>query len=610
MILQALNRLAETEGLMDDSDFEPRPVAWLVNLSQEGRFLGFTSTHAPPTGNSKKKGKAKVLRVPREKARTSGDYAFFLVDKAEYSFGVDPEGKRDLEKLGIRAGLFREKIQECLDETSDPGVAAVLAFLSDVAQGRQDVPLPEDCLANELFSFIWEPDVDLPVHLRPRVKEFWKNSRNSPPAPGLLSMRCLVTGKPMAEAGLFPPLKKVPGGSSSGISLVSYNAPAFLSYGLKSNENAPISREAAEACSTALNRLLDPAWPDPHQPGLSLPKRNLTLSSDTVAVFWTASEAGAPLVDILADLLDPNPDRVAETFRSIWTGRSPSDLDEDAFFALVLSGAQGRATVRDWFESTVREVAANLAAHFEDVNIVRNTPPPQGKELSPRLALGLLIQSLAPFGSREEVPSHLAARMVRAALSGAPYPLAALQRALMRYRMELPREQDSKDWWKTKNLNDARAAIIKAVINRRRRMSGGNSPFQEVKPAMDKENKNNGYLLGRLMAVIERMQQVSLGDVNASVVDRYFSSASATPRAVFPRLLKNMRHHARKAKDEPKSAGTAGWLENQADEIMDGITGFPGFLDLESQGLFVLAYHQQRKFLWTKKEDRETAPKA
>ena len=123
---------------------------------------------------------------------------------------------------------------------------------------------------------------------------------------------------------------------------------------------------------------------------------------------------------------------------------------------------------------------------------------------------------------------------------------------------------------------------------------------------MDPTNDNPGYLLGRLMAVIERMQQVALGDVNASVVDRFFSGASATPQAVFPRLLKNLRHHARKAKDEPKNTRTAGWLEGQVDEIVARLRLFPPHLDLEQQGLFVIGYHHQRNWLWTKKADRET----
>ena len=88
------------------------------------------------------------------------------------------------------------------------------------------------------------------------------------------------------------------------------------------------------------------------------------------------------------------------------------------------------------------------------------------------------------------------------------------------------------------------------------------------------------------------------------LADRYFSGASATPGAVFPRLLKNMRHHISKARDG-NYAGTAIWLDRQADEIASQISTFPSFLPLPQQGLFILGYHHQRHALWQKKQSNE-----
>jgi len=96
------------------------------------------------------------------------------------------------------------------------------------------------------------------------------------------------------------------------------------------------------------------------------------------------------------------------------------------------------------------------------------------------------------------------------------------------------------------------------------------------------------------------------------VVDRFFSNASAAPRSVFVRLLKQARKHARKAADDPRTGGTARWLEKQIDEIVDhfppGEEGLPAVLSLEEQGLFVLGYHQQRHSLWQRKEDQNHPP--
>ena len=126
---------------------------------------------------------------------------------------------------------------------------------------------------------------------------------------------------------------------------------------------------------------------------------------------------------------------------------------------------------------------------------------------------------------------------------------------------------------------------------------------------MDPHLKSPGYLFGRLLALIERIQQEALGDVNASVVDRFFTGASATPRAVYPRLLKNVRHHVRRAKDNPGGAGRVIWLERLLDDVLAGLPaekGFPPHLDLEQQGLFLLGYHQMRKWLWLGAEERQT----
>ena len=606
MILQALFQLAQDEGLMSDPDFEPKPVAWLIRVSKNGKLLGIDGTHhIPPEEEEKRNPRSlpKIFPVPRGEVRTINDSAFFLYDKAEYALGMDPEQdkkkRRPQEKLEIRFGLFRDRVKQCLDVIGDDGIRAVHLFLEDIASGRQAVSLPEGCAGNDLFAFVFAPDIDRLVTDREKVRYYWKDLRVNSVSGDVKEVRCLVSGEYGVPARLFPSLKKVPGGTSSGVALVSFNKKAFESYGWKGNENAPISRDAAEACATALNRLLHPAYPDPHQPGQSLPRRHLRLSADTVVCYWSAKEGSEDFASSFAALLEANPDEVKEVYRSVWRGQPVEIDDPSAFYVLTLTGTQGRAIVRDWFESTAADVSRNLAAHFADLDIVRNTPKPRERDLPPQIPLRALLESLAPLGKREEIPAHLAGQLLHAALSGAPYPFSVLQRALERTRAEI-----GKTAWADLERRDARAALTKAVLNRRKRFS---STFQtqEVQRNMDPNNQNPGYLLGRLMAVIERIQQAALGNVNASAVDRFFSGASATPQAVFPRLLKNLRHHARKAKDDPLHAGTAGWLEGQVDDIMANLKNFPPHLNLEQQGLFVLGYHHQRNWLWMKKEDRE-----
>ncbi|MEM7050844.1 MAG: type I-C CRISPR-associated protein Cas8c/Csd1 [Acidobacteriota bacterium] len=603
MILQALYEMAQTEGLSQDLDFQPKPITYLIFVDDEGRLLNLVSTKtAPPAAPGKRAGKAiaKSFPVPREPTRTSGARAFFFYDKAEYVFGIDPEGKRAAAQLAERASLFRDKVSACAESTGDAAARAVLQLLDNLADGSQAVSLPEDCAGNDLFAFIYQGEAERLVTQRPAIEAHWRQLRTKDQADE--QIRCLVTGTLSAPAKKHTSLKNVPGGSTSGVALVSFNNSAFESYGWKGNDNAPVSQEAAETYGVALNRLLHPAYPDPKEPGSTLARRNRRLADDTVLCYW-ADAGDQGFADAFGDVLDANPEGVAEVYHSIWSGKPPTPLgDEVQFYGLILAGAQGRASVRDWIETTVNQAQKNVARHFADLKMVRVTPPPKKGQLPPALGIRSLLSALAPKG-REGVPGPLAAQLAVAALQGTPFPLSLLQRALIRTRAEI-----GDDDWVAFTRRDARAAIIKAVLNRQRRAKNS-SLDQEITPAMDPNNHQPGYLLGRLMAVLENLQAAALGDVNASVVDRYFGAASATPQAVFTRLLKGARHHVRKLRDEADKGGLAVWLDRQIDTLVASFdpkqNGFPAHLDLEQQGLFVLGYHQQRHWLRLPKAERE-----
>lgn len=605
MILQTLYQLAQREDLIMDPDFEPKQIAWLVRISPEGKLIGIEGTHyKPPEEAKKKKPKpaAKNYIVPRQPQKV-GQKAKpgHLVDNALYVFGIDLQGKRfSPEQSAERAKWFREEVETWANETKDEALIAMLNFLNDVNEGNQEIDLPDECKSNDLFAFVYDPDIDQLVSDRQAVQQYWRRLRQTGEKKKG-EFLCLVSGE-KCQPCLFPKVK-VPGGNSSGVGFVSYNKAAFWSYGWDYNSNGPISRVASEACSTALSRLLHPAYPDPHQPGQTLPRRNLRLSSDTAVLFWSADAAGEEFCSVFSGLLEGNPEQVKELYQSVWKGHSPDIEDPTAFYALTISGTQGRAIVRDWLESTVAQTAENLARHFDDLDIVRNTPKPKERDLPPQIPLPLLLESLAPRGDREQVPSPLIGSMIKAALHGSLYPLSIVARALERTRAEIGRSD-----WADQNRRDARTALIKAVLNRRRRAYPETVKYMEVKRDMDPRNDSPGYSLGLLMAVLERLQQTAQGDLNATVVDRYFSSASATPKVAFVRLMKNARHHVRKVKDDPDRRGMVFHIEKIMDELAERFdprtNGFPAHLDLDEQGLFVLGYHQMRKWLWMKKEER------
>jgi CRISPR-associated protein Csd1 len=199
--------------------------------------------------------------------------------------------------------------------------------------------------------------------------------------------------------------------------------------------------------------------------------------------------------------------------------------------------------------------------------------------------------------------------LFESAITGAGYRYNVLMRAIERTRAEIGRlsSDSGKEYYQACRRLDARAALIKAFLNRNKRFHAETKNYQEILPVLDPCNVSPGYLLGQLMAVLEHAQQLAM-DANATVVDRYFSGASAAPRSVFVRLLKNSQHHLRKADDDASKAGKAFLLKRLIDQIADrfdpGSNGFPARLSVEQQGLFVLGYHQMRRWLWLKAEER------
>lgn len=636
MILQALHELAIQENLVpgNDRDFEIKPISWLVRVAGDG-VLSLESLKEPevlPEGSKKKpRPLPRPMVVPHQGGRTSGDKAFFLVDKAEYALGLDPDGKREPEKLATRFALFREQVAACAEETGDPGICAVDAALTRLATSDEPFRLPKECASNDLFAFAYGLD-EVAVHEREAVRAYWKRIQeaDSDAEPVDLPI-CLVTGKAAKTGSGIPLVKNLPGGSTSGVALVSFNSTAFESYGWQGAANASVSEEAGILAMTALNRLLHPRPPDPNDPAKELPSRNLRLSADTAVCYWSRDNGVAnmlgPLLAVDETAAQSSPEAVGRLYGSVWKGHPFPVGNPEAFYTLVISGAQGRATVRDWIETTTQHAVDSLAEYFTDLRIVRRCNPPKKTGTHPPgFPLPLLLEALADPGERrsEGVPSALAAAMYHAAIdSRMPFPRMAFTRAIARYRTELGDEQDEGTaGWRAAMWNDARAAIIKAWLNRqlrRRESSVALNLNQEVKEDMRTDSNQQGYILGQLMAVLEKLQFEAQGSLNATIVDRYFSGASASPKSVFVNLLKGARSHVRKARSDGNGQRVF-HLDRMIDQLCDqfidrgangkpildvpGRNSFPASLSPEEQGQFVLGYHQTRKWLWMNAEER------
>jgi CRISPR-associated protein Csd1 len=594
VIYQSLYELAEREQLVSNPAYEPMPIAYLIKLGPGGEYLGYSAPRIDPPLDVKGKPKGRARPpsrpVPRRSDRTSAAKSEFLVDKAEYVFGIDPSGRRVAEKLEVRKTLFRDYIEIARAELHRPALDAVASFL--------DGPLPKELAkllapekesekkerVGELFAFVYEPDGGLIcVHEDPAVGQ-WFASRLANEGNDLRG-ECLVTGRrdvPLtrlhAKPKNIPPKSKTKGG----VPLTSVNADAFKSYQLEDIQCAPISVEANVAVETALNRLLDPSYRRPD--GTLLEPRSVQLSFDTVFLFWSREEAR---LDWITGIESESPEKVADLLRSPYkTGHAPID-DPSAFFGLILSGGQGRATVRSFLQSTVATVAHAVDRYRDEVRVLR----PYGEGVG-SFGLRDYRRALVPRRDLDLLPPALATDLYLAILLGRPFPASILQAVARRNHVELLPKRERGEG-RDEMLLAARCSLIKAWLIRNRK--------ETLTVALDRQRSDPPYRLGRLLAVIDRLQLDALGSVNATLVDRYYGSASSTPETVFPTLLRRSQHHLGKLRRE--KPGLAVNTEKLLQEIVADLSRFPKTMTLEQQGLFALGFYHQRQDFFTKKEE-------
>lgn len=561
MILESLCELARREQLLADPDYEPKQVAGVFVIDDRGKFVGFVSSVSSDGG---KKARGKTMAIPRRFGRTSGAIPDFLVDKSEYVLGIQPAGlpkPRKPEDLADRLRLFRESVQRALDATRSPALAALNDFLGNESERERAVAQVTDFgyAANDLFAFEYRGQL---IHDLPEIRRYFSESRRPTDSEGV---QCLICGSVNPPVEKHPAVR-IPGGTTSGIALVSFNSDAFESFGLERNANAPVCRNCADAYTTALNRLLTDRYPDPSNPAIPLPKQFVRLSPDTTAVFWS-SEPSA-VVDLFANYFEaPTEESVHELFAAPHKGRMPPS-PSNRFYCLVLSGAQGRAILRGMHTGTVAQAEENLRGWFASIEIGSTQPLP----------LWRLMASIVLQGKRENLPPGLTAETFEAIVFGWPFPRTLLARAVARCIAE-------------QSVTRERAALVRGYLTR-------NEPKRSVSVALDRETPDSGYRLGRLLAVLERVQSEAQNNPNKTIVDRYYGSASTRPAVVFPRLLSLAQHHLAKLEQHREIH-----FQRLLGEVADGIAApMPSTLRLEEQGQFALGYYHQRQEFFKKRD--------
>lgn len=600
-MIDALYKYYET--LLNDRDSGvSRPglskarVGYCLVLSRAGRLLDIVDLRV----ERRNKPVSREMDVPEQEKRTSGVSANFMCDNCTYILGLGQKNKNE-KKDRVRDCFeaFVKMHEEILQGVEDEGVAALTGFLlgwdiSSAAEHPVVAKYLDGLTEGSNLVFKLEGSEGY-IHQRKAVMEAW-DGYSSDRTSGVKG-QCLVTGRTTGIARLHPSIKGVTGAQSSGASLVSFNLDAFTSYGKTQSFNAPVGEEAAFGYTTALNYLLNSG------------KHRIRIG-DTTTVFWAEHSTNGLEEDLLGALFFPVPEDSGEG------GKKESDIDRQSvrdpqtvkllhdifvrvkagqpvskdltginmttdFFILGLAPNASRLAVRYWHVDRYGKFIEKIGQHYTDMAIVKRF------DREPDfISVGMILKETAPLRDAKRIAPLLGGVLMRSILTGTPYPMALYNAIISRIRAD-------------QEVNYVRAAVIKACLVRKHRFYNKGNEV-ELTMALNEQNRDAGYLLGRLFALMEKAQEDASPGINSTIRDRYFGAASASPGSVFPILLRLAQHHISKAE-------YGRYTDKRIEEVISGIDHFPAHLNLEEQGQFVLGYYQQRQALYKKSDKKESA---
>lgn len=575
MILQALVKYYETlleDGKAAHQGWCQAKVGYALNLNEEGQLKGVFSLK-----EENERGKKTVLvpalrMVPEMVSRSSGVSANFLCDNSKYLLGIDGNGSG--KRLQECFEAAKQKHLDILEHTDSVAARAVKSFFSTwkPEEAKNHPKLQERWEevtdgSNLIFTLNMD-EVQEDEAVRDAWQQFLQEETDDPE--GI----CLVTGKRQKITRIHTTVKGVVGAQSSGAALVSFNAPAFESYGKEQSYNAPVGNYAAFAYTTALNYLLSQ-------------RDYIFRVGDTTVLFW-AEKGEAVYQDVFSFVMEPKPDNmqiVRNVFQNLTKLRS-IEIDnitlnyDQKFYILGLAPNAARLSVRFFYENSFGNILKNIKAHYERMRMVK--PSWETREY---LGIGGMLFETVNQKTKDKAPiPNLPGAVMKAVLSDSKYPASLYNDVLIRIRAE----QGKVTW--------GRAAIIKAYLIKNLNLQKGED-FVELNQKTD----DAAYVLGRIFAVLEAIQEEANPGINATIKDRYFNSACSTPEAIFIILMKLKNSHIRKIEKQKEWKKIA--FEKTLTELMGKLDGFPKRLTLEEQGRFILGYYHQVQKRYEKKEE-------
>lgn len=575
MILKALYdyyNLKKSELAQEGMEF--KEIGFIIVIDRNGEFVRIEDRR----DESKKSGS--VFLVKQHVSRTSATAPNYLYDNSSYVLHVSAkEDKKD--KVDADYASFKSLIDEAYNKEKDNYKLNALHLFYDHDYNANLNKIEQDPLWPEVkknlnkkysvFSFLILGDTQIVAEDRHLIDLMAPSSEENETDSGSIGV-CLITGEkgPLAETTASTMIP----GSQATAKLVSFQVSSgYDSYGKTKCYNAPISKHAEFAYTTALNHLLAKGSKNKFQIG------------NRTYVFWSSlgSEAGKQAEDGFFKMFgfkenvddpDAETDQVLKVFKSIYSGELHVS-SEEKFYILGLAPNSARISVVYWSEQLLRDFAAHILKHFSDMEIIDCR-----KDKYPYCGLYQILSAVTLNGKTSEIKSNLPETVTKSIFEGVPYPESLFEQCIRRIRAE-------------QKVTITRGAIIKSYLTRL-----VNNNNKKIEIMLDKENKNLGYLCGRLFAVLENLQYAANGQ--DSIRSSYMNAASSTPSAVFPTILKlSNNHYGKLAKDKK---GLANYFDNQKKEIISMINDFPRTLELGDQGRFFLGYYHQKNY----KEDKET----
>ena len=572
MILQSLTDYyysLVSQGKLDRPGWSKAAVSYSIEIDQDGNFKRLHSLLT--VSDNSKKPVPREMTIPAQDSRSSGIKPYFLCDNSSYILGIS--NKDDIKKTIPRFSACKE-LHLSLLKSSDSIIArAVVSFFEKWKPEEAINIMGGDTLFSEIQNgtrLVFMVNGCYPQDDE-TIRQIWQNNFVFSDADNDAEKSiCLISGESVVPLKTHPLIKGVPEAQSSGAAIVSFNSPAFQSYGKEQNENAPVGKSAAFAYTSALNYLIND-------------REHRKLLGDMVIIYWTESgeKEYQDLFSVLMDFDDNsiNEKDLNDIMEKIVKGQyvdvnSVSIDPNNTFFLMGISPNAGRLSVRLFYRSSFGKIINNLYAHYKRIELI-NQFDKHG------IPLWRLLQSTVNDKSKDKkVNPKIAGESMRAILEGTNYPESLFQQVQLRIKAD-------------RNISWERMAIVKSYILK-------NSSAKERKEGMTVELNDNTtympYLLGRLFSVLESIQQRVNPNLNSTIKDKYFSSACATPAVIFPILINLKDKHLRKLDEKNKI-----YFERQLEEIISKIDkSYPAHMSLQDQGVFQIGYYHQTQKKYNK----------